>query len=264
MLVGGLGCVPVAAAAAAGWSPAHQLVSPRIRTFSPELAVNGAGLVVAAWFSGPGPPVTADVAVVATPAAWTGQKIVVSLGSVAHGLGKPMLLARDGTDVQGEIKVAVSGSGIAYVAWPRADYSGLMIATGDAGKMTKPRVLELPRGAQLQRLAHGLTGPVDAFYLRSGRYYCARLAKAGTVGAITTARHPFNADPCHLPATNGINGAMPGRLDQPAGFQLAQEVMKSKSDSHGNTLAVWDDWPTSGPAWTYGLFYATKVSPPQR
>ncbi len=257
------GCVAVAAATAASWSVTHQLVSPRVRTFSPELAVNGHGLAVTAWFAGPGPPVAAGGETVAAPARWTGNKIVVSLGSIAHGLGKPLLVARNGTDVQGQIKVAMSGSGIAYVAWLRADHTGSMIATSHAGKMAKPRRLELPRGSRLQRLAHGLAGPVDAFSYRANghgfTFYCTRLRSDGTSARTIVARQPYKANPCHLPATTGMNGSKPAHSGQPPGFQLPPETVKSKSDGHGDALAVWDDWPTTGPAWTYGLFYAIRV-----
>jgi hypothetical protein len=260
VLVGCVACAPVGVAFAVDWSRVHQLVSARVRTFSPELAVDGDGFAAAAWFAGPGPPVSAEGMPFAGSLAWTGQRIVVSLGSITHGLGKPKLLAGDGSDVEGQIKVAVSGSGITYVAWPTADFRELMIATGEAGKMSKPRVLPLPRGAQLQRLANGLTGPVDAFYLRSGRYYCTRLGKHGTPGATTIARHPFEANPCHLSGTNVMNPATPAQLHQPAGFELPSYALKSKTDGHGDAMAIWDDWPTSGPAWTYGLFYVIHRS----
>jgi hypothetical protein len=139
-----------------------------------------------------------------------------------------------------------------------------MIATGDAGKMGKPRVLALPRGAQLLRLAHGLTGPVDAFFVRNGTYHCTRLHKDGALGATIIARQPFKANPCHLRATSGMNGPAPRHIRQPAGFQLPPETLKLKRDTRGDSLAVWDDWPTSGSGWTYGLFYAIKVHASER
>ncbi len=141
------GCVALATATAADRSATQQLVGPSVRTFSPELAVNEDGLAVAAWFAGPGPPATAGADTVAGPAHWTGNEVVVSLGSIPHGLGRPLLVARNGTDGQGQVTVAMSGLGIAYVAWLRADDTGSMIATAQAGKLTHLRRLVLPRGA---------------------------------------------------------------------------------------------------------------------
>jgi hypothetical protein len=43
-----------------------------------------------------------------------------------------VVVARDGTDVEGEIKVAISQSGVAYIAWLKVDGPGAMILTARA------------------------------------------------------------------------------------------------------------------------------------
>ena len=53
-----------------------------------------------------------------------------------------------------------------------------------------------------------------------------------------------------------MNGSIPPDTGQPAGYRFAPQMVVSKNDGRGNTLAVWDDWPDTGPAYTYGLFYA--------
>jgi hypothetical protein len=235
-----------------------------VPTFSPELAVNHAGLAVAAWYGGPPPLVTGfGPGPVRTGHKWTGSQVVVALGSVAHGLARPIVVAHNGTDVRDQIKVAMSGSGVAYVAWLRSDGAGAMIVTRDAGRPSSPRCLKLPLGAQLDRLASGLDGPVDAFSFRPNghgfTFFCTRLNNDGTSGRSVVARHPYKANPCRLPATSGMHGSIPPAPEQPSGFRLAPYSLVSKTDGHGDSLAVWDDW-TNGSGYTYGLFYAAKGS----
>jgi hypothetical protein len=92
-------------ASAATWSATRELVAPSVQTFSPELAVNHDGLAVAAWYSGPPPRVVSyGPRTVSSATRWTGNKVVVSLGSVATGLRKPVIVATNGTDQQGQIK----------------------------------------------------------------------------------------------------------------------------------------------------------------
>jgi hypothetical protein len=253
-------------AAQVAWSPTRELVSPSVQTFSPELAVNHAGLAVAAWFSGAPPPVTAGPGPVNSGTTWNGNPVVVSLGSITRGLGRPKVVATTGNDVQDQIKVALSGSGVAYIAWPRADGPGGMIVTGRAGRLSSPRRLALPRGTRLDRLASGLDGPVDAFSFRANghgfTFFCTRLRDDGTSGQAVVARHPYRANPCGLPATNGMHGSIPSHPEQPSGYQLAQYSLISKTDGRGSSLAVWDDSPENS-GWTYGLFYAVARRPPR-
>jgi hypothetical protein len=251
------------AASSAGWSGTRELVAPTVQTFSPELAVNHAGVAVAAWFSGPGPPVSASFKPQAATG-WTGNKVVVSVGSITNGLSKPAVIAKDGTDLQGEIKVAVSGAGVAYVAWRRSDGPGAMIVTARGGHLSSLRVLSLPRGAHLQRLAHGLDGPVDALSYRGNghgfTFFCTQLKPNGSSGRTIVAAHAFRANPCHLPDTSGMQGSIPPDTGSPTGYERAAYSVVSRTDGTNAALAVWDDFPENGPGYTWGLFYAQRQS----
>lgn len=268
----GIGLAPVLAggsvAAGAGpkWSVTRTLVRPRVQTFSPQLAVNHSGRAVAAWFSGPAPQVSAGGSG-GSPGpgggirAWTGNQIVVAFGSITHGLGRPVVIAGNGTDVQNQVMVGLSGSGLAYVAWIRYDGKRVMIVTGRAGHLGRPKLLDLPRDAQLQALASGLDGPVDALFLRANGhgypFFCAPISTNGAVGPSFPVPHPNQPNPCHLPYTNGTDGSIPPDRGQPNGYRRTPLVV-SRSDGTGRSLAIWDDWPDRGPAYTYGLFYAVS------
>jgi hypothetical protein len=249
-------------ASAATWSATRELVAPSVQTFSPELAVNHDGLAVAAWYSGPPPRVVSYGPRTASSAArWTGNKVVASLGSVAAALRKPVIVATNGTDQRGQIKVALSGSGVGYIAWLRSDLSGDMIVTSHRGRLSSPRSLKLPRGAHLARLAAGLNGPVDAFSDRANghgfTFYCTRLKIDGAPGRTFVAAHPYEPNPCHLPHNASMHQNVPPNPAQPSGYSLDRYSLKTRSDGHGHSLAVWDDWPT-GSGWTYGLFYSVE------
>ncbi len=250
----------MASAAGPKWSGTRTLVGSSAHTFSPQLAVNHAGHALAAWFGGPPPPVTAGGRRAEGARTWTGNQIVVAFGSVTHGLGTPVVVASNGTDVQNQVMVGLSGSGAAYVAWLRADGKGAMIVTGHAGHLDRPKLLDLPRGAQLTALASGLNGPVDAVWLRANGHgypsFCSPLRPNGTVDHSFAIRHPDQPNPCHLPHTDGMDGSVPPDRGQPGGYQRASYSVISRTDGAGRSLAIWDDWPNQGPAYTYGLFYA--------
>lgn len=241
------------------WSRVHQLVAPSVQTFSPELAVNHAGVAVAAWYSGPGPPVSAGPGPIQAGTKWTGNPVVVALGSIGKGFRRPVVIARSGTDVQGLIKVALSGSGVAYVAWVRSTGHGAMIWTARDGHLAGPRRLALPRHDLLARLAAGLDGPVDALSYRPNghgfTFFCTQLNGDGTSGRSFIALHPYKADPCGLPYTGGMNGSIPPHPRQPPGYQFVPQTVVSRNDAHGRTLALWDDWGDHN-GYTHGIFYA--------
>jgi hypothetical protein len=241
------------------------------QTFSPVLAVNRSGAAVAAWFSGTGPIVTAGLrgesAGEAPPTSpnWNGNGIVVDLGSVSGGFQEPVTIAHDGNDVQGYVKVALSSSRVAFVAWATAGHSGWMIATARNGRFGRPRRLGIPHNAQLARLASGLDGPVDAFWYRNradstGAAYgwsCSRLNADGSLGNTTPVKHPFKANPCSLSLTQAMAVRLPLDPIQPPGYQMATYSLVSRTDGHGDSIAIWDDWPT-GSGYTYGMFAAIR------
>ena len=219
---------------------------------------------MAAWYSGPPPPVISYAVHAATRTSWRGNKVVVALGSIAHGLGKPAVIAKNGTDSENKIKVALSGAGVAYVAWLRSDGPGWMVATARAGRLSSPRTLALPRGARLDRFAFGLDGPVDALSDRPNghgyTYFCTRMEPDGRSGRTFIAAYPYQPNPCHLPHTGGMNGSIPPDAGNPPGYQRATYSLVSRTDGSNAALAIWDDWPDTGPAYTYGLLYAVDHS----
>ena len=156
-----------------GWSAPATLAPLSEITFSPTLAVNRAGRTVAAWFAGKPPAVRAGRALdtgrhpgnsTGGATQQTGNQVVVDLGTVTTGFGTPAVVARSGNDIQGYVKVALSGSDVAYLAWLSVDRQGWMIATARGTRFGEPRRLALPHDGQLARLAFGLDGPVDAFW----------------------------------------------------------------------------------------------------
>jgi hypothetical protein len=265
-LVCGLSATDAIADQSAAWSGTRVLLDPSVQTFSPDLAVNGAGDALAAWFAGPAPP-TASSGRAGPAGTWRGNEIMVAIGSVMSGFQPPVPVAENGTDVEGEVTVAVSRSAVDYVAWRPAGGAGQMVVAGRHGRLSRPEALRLPPGAVYERLANDGHGQVDAFWHRgSGRrvqffgrpdqFFCTRLSDSGRSLRTVVAPHPKSASPCG--AGTSTNPTIPEQLLQPDGFQLAGYSVTSRSDDHGNAIAIWDDWPTSGPAWTYGLFYSIK------
>ncbi len=258
-----VGFALTATAEAFMWSSTRQLVPVSVQTFSPRLAVNDRGSAVAAWFSGPPPVVTAasPARLGHRPRTWHGNNVMVSSGSITGGLGRPVIVGRNGSDIDGQIKVALSGSGVAFVVWQKADGTGEMIVTSRAGHLGRPRRLGLPPGSQLQRLAFGRHGPVDALsYQANGHgyaYFCTRLNRNGTTG-LSFIAHPSKPNPCRLPATSRMNTRPPASPRQPAGYALAPYSLIARTDGQGNAIALWDDYRTAGNGYTHGLFYAVQ------
>ncbi len=243
-----------------GWSAPATLAPLSEITFSPTLAVNRAGRTVAAWFAGKPPAVRAGRALdtgrhpgnsTGGATQQTGNQVVVDLGTVTTGFGTPAVVARSGNDIQGYVKVALSGSDVAYLAWLSVDWQGWMIATARGTRFGEPRRLALPHDGQLARLAFGLDGPVDAFWFWNrpdgsvGGFFCTRLHADGSLGQTFAVSHPNHANPCKLPATNGPAGAIPPASSVPAGWQLDTGSLVSRSDGRGDSIAIWDDFESS-------------------
>ncbi len=51
---------------------------------------------------------------------------------------------------------------------------------------------------------------------------------------------------------------IPPQPEQPSGYEWNPASVISKSDGYGDSLAVWDDWPT-GSGSKHGLFYAIAL-----
>lgn len=187
------------AAEPAGWSSPIQLVPLTQTALAPSLAVNQRGTLIAAWFGDP-----------------PGHELFAAVGSLSGGFSRPRLLTRDGlfgSTPQGMATpagdVAVSGSGVAYVAWQQAGTSATssrldrtMVAVERGGRFAPARPL-LPNTDELLALASGPDGPVLAVWETAppsqDRYlYYARLGsdgrRAGTA-VIADLRGDWNGAP---------------------------------------------------------------------
>jgi hypothetical protein len=75
--------------------------------------------------------------------------------------------------------------------WPQTKAYVWMVATAEGGRFSPPRSLGIPAGAQLQELATGGGGPVEAVWLQYGvhsapAFRYARLDRRGRVGRVVT------------------------------------------------------------------------------
>ena len=198
--------VVVAAVVAAGaaahntspgrWSAPQALASITQYVSSSSLVVNQSGRAVAAWFSGRPQKVSAGSGglVPARAFAAHGVKVFADVGSARRGFGAPVVVATNGDDEQGDVHAAVSGSGVAYVAWDGDSPVGWRIAVADGGRFSAPRSLGLPGGAQLIELASADSGPVDAVWIRyhvhaAPALYYATLRSDGSLGRTITVAH---------------------------------------------------------------------------
>jgi hypothetical protein len=246
-----------AAAVGGGWGAATALAPLSEQTFAQKLAVSGAGRVVAAWFAGPGPPISFG-GPIPRVRKWTGTEVVADIGTVRHGFGPAVALAGNGDDLADDLKLAVSGSGEAFVLWhPVSGRSWWMIAAARDGRFGKPRPLGLGRYVYL-RFAFGLDGPVDVFWYRLNSgvtgWSCTRLRADGTLGQTLPVAHPFKPNPCRLPASAGMSGRVPpSHPTAPSGWQAFMPVVRN--DGQGDWVAIWDDIPASGGN-TQGMFTA--------
>ncbi len=260
----GIGTATGASAAAldVGWGAATTLAPLSQQTFAPELAVNRAGGIVTAWFAGPGPPVSFGAPVRAVRR-WSGNEVVADLGTITNGFRQAVVLARNGDDQGDDLKVALSGSGVAFVVWRPVRRSSWVVATAQHGRFTVPRRLALGSNVRLARLAFGLEGPVDVLSFRLGKtgatgWACTPLRANGSLGQMIPAAHPYRRNPCGLPATKAISrGATSLRPSAPAGWRV--QTLLVGSDGQGNAAAIWDDMPSSG-GYTHGIFTAVRHS----
>jgi hypothetical protein len=94
--------------------------------------------------------------------------VVVDRGTVTGGFNTPVVLSSHGTDQSDGLRVALSGSGVAYAAWTELHHGSWMIATATpAGAFSMPRAF-LPQGANLLGLLASRGGPVAAVWSSFG------------------------------------------------------------------------------------------------
>lgn len=167
---------------AGAWSPPRVLVPASQYAFNPQIAVSEDGDVLAAWDGGPRPlPAKAGDAVGGSSpsggqSAWSGSSVVIDTGTVSGGFGPPVTLAEHAADVDNGLDVAISGTGVRYVAW-ETHAAGWMIASAAPGQgFTAAHALP----GRLARLLASPDGPVAAvWHTRAALRYALLTAKGG-------------------------------------------------------------------------------------
>lgn len=161
------------AAPPSAWRRPVALVPPGSYTFAPRLAVAEDGQMIAGWFAGARPRTCACGLVRVAPTAHrrqpaaprpqrpSGTKVVIDPGSLPGGFQRPIVLSDDGTDGEGDLQVAVSGSHTAYAAWTEAR-RGWRIVALRGRRLSRP--VWLPHTAQLKALLSPPRGPVLAVW----------------------------------------------------------------------------------------------------
>ncbi|MGO9487813.1 MAG: hypothetical protein ACLQBB_02150 [Solirubrobacteraceae bacterium] len=176
------------AAATPVWSQPTLLVPADEYAFDPQLAVSEGGATLAAWFGGPEPPPAraggaasnASGSSSAGQPAWSGSSVVVDTGTASGGFGAPAVLAEHAADTNDGLDVAISGSGVRYIAW-QSRAGGWMIASAAPGEgFTSAHALPVP----LIQLLASPAGPVAAvWHIRATLHY-ALLTKGGGLGRV--------------------------------------------------------------------------------
>jgi len=181
------------ATAGAVWSPPQVLVPASQYASNPQLAVSEDGNTLAAWAGGPEPqPATAGKAArtssgspSASRQAWSGSDVVVDTGTVSGGFSLPVVLAEHSANSNDGLDVAISGTGVRYVAWQTyaggSHVGGWMIASAAPGQpFIAAHVLPVP----LARLLASPEGPVAAVWQTGAALHYALLAADGGLGRV--------------------------------------------------------------------------------
>lgn len=137
---------------ARGWSGPLTLEPATIHTSAPQLDLAPDGTAIAAWYEGRPPVVRAGAL---EPSAPIGIKVVVDLGSVTNGFGRPLVLSGNGNGTFDGLKVAASGPRLAFVAWSDAGRSVVNIAVLRDGRPSTVHTLHDATPAALTAVGGG-------------------------------------------------------------------------------------------------------------
>ena len=146
------------------------------------------GDTLAAWAGGPEPqPAKAGKAArtssgspSASRQAWFGSDVVVDTGTVSGGFSPPVVLAEHSANSNDGLDVAISGTGVRYVAW-QTYAGGSMIASAAPGQaFTAAHALPGPSA----RLLASPEGPVAAVWQTGAALHYALLAADGDLGRV--------------------------------------------------------------------------------
>lgn len=194
------------AAAAAAWSSPQVLVPASQYASNSQLAVSEQGATLAAWAGPPEPQpargkgaarVSSDPSS-ATRRAFSGSSVVVDTGTVSGGFGPPVVLAEHAADTNDGLDIAISGTGVRYVAWKTYAGGWMIESAASGGSFSAPHALPTARYQPL-RLVRSPAGPVAAVWFASIgetpllRY--ALLHPDGTLGRTITVGRWSNASP---------------------------------------------------------------------
>ncbi len=187
----------------------------------------------------------------------------MATGAIRSGFNRPVLAARSGSGEEGLVKVAVSASGAAYLAWLPADETRWRLVVDRNGRVSSSHPIELPQDAALTRLGDGARGTVDALWFESRttpsealRFYCSQIEASGRIAATEALRA---GESCGLATPRATAGCPPRLAPQtPEGYEVAGSPVVGR-DRQGDAVAVWDDWPLVNGA-ARGLFAETCLA----
>ncbi len=244
------------------WSPLVTLAPLTTRTFAPVLDVNRAGAFAAAWYASSSASTPPAVKALPTPTPPAKADVVFVSGTLRSGFGKPVIVGRSGSDIEGFVHVAVSAAGSAYVTWLPAKSTRWLLVVARNGQVSRPRGIQLPKNGTIQRLVDGAGESVDALWFTSAgrasqvRFYC---SSVGVSGRIATTVAISGSRMCGVPTTTPRSACAPGlTATAPTGYEVARSPVVAR-DSQGDAVAVWADWPLRGAAYARGLFAETCV-----
>jgi hypothetical protein len=233
---------PAAVAVAGAWGSPQALVPVSQYASDPQLAVSEPGAMLAAWYGGTEPrPATAKgsarVSSGRPPAARqasSGSSVLIDTGTVSGGFGAPSVLAEHGANTESGLDVAISGSGVRYVAW-QTSAGGWMIASAAPGEGFTAHVLPVP----LERLLESPAGPVAAvWHPGAARLHYALLTAGGELGHVVNVpgRFRFLAEPLAL-NDRGAFAAVENTAEDGAGTGPPPHPVASLCEPSGHCMA---------------------------
>ncbi len=171
----------------ASWGSLQVLAPASQYAFEPQLAVAADGQTLAAWFGGQRPPLPCAGMVCPSPAVpWSGSEVVLDQGTVDGGFGAPVVLSTHASDGPEGLQVAISGTGVAYVAWEEKSGTWMISSASSGGSFISPHRL-LPGREQLSGLVRSPAGPIAAVWFGpSSLLRYALLRPDGTLGRTIT------------------------------------------------------------------------------
>ncbi len=230
------------AAVVAAWSPPQVLVPVSQYAFDPQLAVSEEGATIAVWYGGPEPlPArakgSARVSSGRPPSArqaWSGSSVLVDTGTVSGGFGSAAVLAEHVANTNDGLDVAVSGTGVRYVAW-QTYAGGWMIASAAPGQGFTTQALPV----RLDRLLASPAGPVAAvWHTGAAALHYAILTAEGGLGHVVkvSGKFQFLGEPLAL-NDRGAFAAVENTAENGAGTGPPPHPIVSLCEPSGHCMA---------------------------